>query len=102
MKTTHNDRSVNYQGSECETFAKHPFLPNFYACPVGPADGTGVVKIFPFLELEPRLINKNRFNWAGNNEHFSKVSMFELMSKAWLSRSPEFKFKSAKPDSLHH
>ncbi len=25
------------------------------ACPVGPADRTGVVKIFAFLELEPRL-----------------------------------------------
>jgi hypothetical protein len=25
-------------------------------------------------ELEPRLNNKNRFNWAGKIEHFSKVS----------------------------
>jgi hypothetical protein len=25
------------------------------ACPVGPADLTGVIKIFAFLELEPRL-----------------------------------------------
>jgi hypothetical protein len=34
----------------------------------------GAAKIFAFLELEPRL-NKNRFNWAGKNEHFSKVSV---------------------------
>ncbi len=44
----------------------------------------GVVKIFAFLELEPRL-NFERFNWAGPGticwsygagkiEHFSKVS----------------------------
>jgi hypothetical protein len=45
-----------------------------YSSGVGPEDRTGVVKIFPFLELEPRLNNKNRFNWAGKNEHFSKVS----------------------------
>jgi hypothetical protein len=32
------------------------------------------VKIFAFLGLEPRLNIKNRFNWAGKIEHFSKVS----------------------------
>ena len=32
------------------------------------------VKIFAFLGLEPRLNNKNGFNWAGKIEHFSKVS----------------------------
>lgn len=34
----------------------------------------GVVKVFGFLELEPRLNIKYEFNWAGKNEHFSKVS----------------------------
>ena len=33
-----------------------------------------MVKIFAFLELEPRLNIKNGFNWTGKNEHFSKVS----------------------------
>jgi len=33
------------------------------------------VKIFAFLELEPRLNIKYGFNWAGKNEHFSKVSL---------------------------
>jgi hypothetical protein len=28
--------------SEIETFAKPPFLLNFFACPVGPEDRTGV------------------------------------------------------------
>ena len=32
------------------------------------------VKIFAFLDLEPRLNIKNGFNRAGKNEHFSKVS----------------------------
>jgi hypothetical protein len=45
------------------------------ACPVGPADRTGAVKIIAFLGLEPRLNNKNGFNWAGKSEHFSKVSL---------------------------
>jgi hypothetical protein len=42
------------------------------ACP----DGffIGVVKIFAFLELEPRLNSKFEFNWAGKIEPFSKVS----------------------------
>jgi len=44
------------------------------ACPVGPADRTGVVKIFAFLGLEPRLNIKYGFNWAGKIERFSKVS----------------------------
>jgi len=35
-----------------------------------------VVKIFAFLGLEPRLNNKNRFNWAGKIKHFSKVSEY--------------------------
>jgi len=35
-----------------ETFAKRPFLSNSGACPVGPADRTGVVKFFAFLGLE--------------------------------------------------
>jgi hypothetical protein len=34
-----------------------------------------VVKIFAFLGLEPRLNNKNRFNWAGKIERFAKVSI---------------------------
>jgi len=36
----------------------------------------GVVKIFFFLEFEPRLNIKYGFNWAGKIEHFSKVSSF--------------------------
>jgi len=40
-----------------------------------------VVKIFDFLELEPWLNNKNRFNRAGKNENFSKVSPGELPRK---------------------
>ena len=47
-----------------------------YSCLVGPVDRTGVVKIFAFPELEPRLNIKYGFNWAGKNEHFSKVSLF--------------------------
>jgi len=42
---------------------------------VGLADRTEVVKIFTFLELEPRLNIKYGFNWAGKNMHFSKVSV---------------------------
>jgi hypothetical protein len=34
------------------------------------------VKIFAFLELEPRLNVKYGFNWAGKNEHFSQVSLY--------------------------
>jgi len=33
------------------------------------------VKIFVFLELEPRLNIKYGFNWAGKIEHFSKASL---------------------------
>jgi len=40
---------------------------------VGPVDRTGVVKIFVFLGLEPRLNIKYRFNYAGKIKHFSKV-----------------------------
>ncbi len=54
-----------------------------------------ILYVFLWLKFSPSL-NLNK------NEHFSKVSMFELMSEAQLSRSPEFKFKSAKPDSLHN
>jgi len=46
------------------------------ACPVGPRESTGVVKIFAFLGLEPRLNIKNGFNWAGKIEHFSKGSVY--------------------------
>ena len=46
------------------------------ACPVGPADRTGVVKLFAFLGLEPRLNIKYGFNWAGKIERFAKVSDF--------------------------
>jgi hypothetical protein len=35
---------------------------------------SGVVKIFAFLGLEPRLNIKCGFNWAGKIERFSKVS----------------------------
>ena len=57
-------------------------IPAYPACPVapaggtgvGPADRTGVVKIFAFLGLKPRLNSKNRFNWAGKIERFAKVS----------------------------
>jgi len=38
-----------------------------------------VVKIFAFLELEPRLNIKYGFNWAGKIEHFSKVSNLLLL-----------------------
>ena len=44
------------------------------ACP----DFIGVVKIFAFLELEPQLNIKHRFNGAGKIEHFSKASLFWL------------------------
>jgi hypothetical protein len=45
-----------------------------YSSGVGPADRTGVVKIFAFLDLGPRLNIKYGFNWAGKNEYFLKVS----------------------------
>jgi hypothetical protein len=58
-------------------------LKNVPFCPI-PASGSNfnpqntpripVVKIFAFLGLEPRINNKNRFNWAGKIERFSKVS----------------------------
>jgi hypothetical protein len=48
------------------------------ACPVGLADRTGVVKIFAFLDLEPRLNLQNGFNWAGKIERFSKISQRQL------------------------
>jgi len=46
------------------------------ACPVKcEAYFSGVVNIFAFLGLEPRLNMKYGFNWAGKIERFSKVSM---------------------------
>jgi excisionase family DNA binding protein len=75
------------------------------ACPVGPADRTGVVKIFALtrgihaprpcgqldscpiplscgitVDLEPRLNIKFEFNWAGKIERFSKVSLWAIFS----------------------
>jgi hypothetical protein len=47
-------RDLNHK-SYIETFEKRPFLLNFCACPVGPADRTGVVKIIAFLELKQKL-----------------------------------------------
>jgi len=44
------------------------------------------VKIFAFLELEPRLNIKYGFNWAGKTEHFSKVSDYASCS----DRSSDF------------
>ena len=64
------------------------------ACPVGPADRTGVVKIFVFLELEPRLNIKYGFNWAGKIEHFSKVSSFLSVQPAPFNFEEVFKFES--------
>jgi len=83
-----SDSNFNPQNTQC-----------ILACPVGPADRTGVVKIFaltrgvhaprPYgqldscpillscrivLGLEPRLNIKYGFNWASKIEHFSKVS----------------------------
>ena len=58
------------------------------ACPVGPADRTGVIKIFAFLGLEPRLNIKYGFNWAGKIEHFSKVSNQCLKIKSAESAKP--------------
>ena len=46
-----------------------------------------MVKIFAFLELEPRLNIKCGFNWAGKNEHFSKVSDGCLFFKSFLNLS---------------
>ncbi len=43
------------------------------ACPVGPADRTGVAKIFPFLELEPRLNIKYGFNPDGINRKINSI-----------------------------
>jgi len=43
-----------------------------------------VVKIFAFLELEPRLNIKCGFNWAGKKDHFSKVSSRRL----WTDNRP--------------
>jgi len=40
-----------------ETVENRSFLRNPGACPVGPADRTGVVKIFAFRGLAPRLNN---------------------------------------------
>ena len=63
-----------------ETFEKHPLLSNprntscMSACPVGPTDRTGAVKIFACLGFEPRLNINSGFNWAGKIDYFSKVS----------------------------
>ena len=90
-----------YLNSLNETFAKRLLLPNSIvldnrdlhfastgsnfnpqntlcipACPVGPSDRTGVVKIIAFLGLEPRLNMKCGFNWAGKIGHFSRVSFY--------------------------
>jgi len=64
------------------------------ACPVGPADRTGVVKIFAFLALEPRLNIKYGFNWAGKIEHFSKVSIFciRIQNPAPILATSQHKF----------
>ena len=67
------------------TFFLKP-LQNLPFCPIS-ASGSNfnprntpcipVVKIFAFLELEPRLNVKCGFNRAGKNEYFSKVSSFQ-------------------------
>jgi len=44
-----------------------------------------MVKIFAFLELEPRLNSKYGFHWAGKIEHFSKVSWYGQHHKKSLS-----------------
>jgi hypothetical protein len=57
---------VNPQNTQC--------IP---ACPVKcEAYFSGVVKIFAFLGLEPRLNIKDGFNGAGKIEYFSKVSIY--------------------------
>jgi len=55
------------------------YIPAYPACPVAPADGTGVIEIFTFLKLEPRLNIKYGFNWASKNYHFPKVSLPKKM-----------------------
>ncbi|RLB79153.1 MAG: hypothetical protein DRH24_13250 [Deltaproteobacteria bacterium] len=58
-----SDSNFNPQNTKC-----------IRACPVKcEAYFSGVVKIFVFLGLEPRLNIKCGFNWAGKIEHFSKV-----------------------------
>ncbi|RLB75616.1 MAG: hypothetical protein DRH24_19310 [Deltaproteobacteria bacterium] len=42
-----------------------------------PGNRTEVIKIIAFLELKPRLNIKYKFNWAGKNWYFSKLSLFE-------------------------
>jgi len=44
----------------------------------GEAYFSGVVKIFAFLDLEPRLNITYGFNWEGKIERFSKVSRSQL------------------------
>jgi hypothetical protein len=61
-----------------------------YSSGVGSADRTGVVKIIPFLELEPRLNIKYGFNWAGKNEHFSKVSSYSPLSEDSIKKAIDF------------
>jgi len=48
------------------------------ACPVGPADRTGVVKIFAFLELEPRLNIKTDLTGQ------AKLSIFQRTQPIYL------------------
>jgi hypothetical protein len=70
------------------------------ACPVGPADRTGVVKIFACLEPEPRLNIKNGFNWAGKIEHFSKVSYYNSILNKIIRFSLNKKAAGLKPTAL--
>ena len=49
------------------------------ACPVGPEDRTGVVKIFAFLGLEPRLNIKYGFNWAGDAAQRRSWTFYEAV-----------------------
>jgi len=51
---------------------------------------SGVVKIFAFLGLEPRLNIKYRFNWAGKIERFSKVTGIDGVSDYIVSSGKEF------------
>jgi hypothetical protein len=53
----------------------------FPACPVGLADRTGVVEIFAFLELEPRLNIKKDLTGQPDKPRLRKLPFFKGLFK---------------------
>ncbi|MFC1858597.1 hypothetical protein ACFL9U_11335 [Thermodesulfobacteriota bacterium] len=56
------------------------------ACPVGPADRTGAVKILAFLELEQIFKSVDEYKLAEERGKLSMTSLGKLLSGSWAQR----------------